>query len=123
MEREPEHPSPALPCCAGEGEVVLVLCSCPDENVAASIARALVTERLAACVNRVTGVSSTYTWQDAIHDHAEVLLVVKTVRDRFEALRERIVALHPYELPEVIAVDVAAGLPAYLAWVVAETRA
>ena len=118
------HGTPFQPSTEGAGtEVVLVLCTCPDEAVARKIARALVEERLAACANRVTGVASTYRWQEAIHDHAEVLLLVKTVRERFDALRERIVALHPYELPEVIAVDVAAGLPAYLAWVAEQSRA
>lgn len=102
-------------------DVLLVLCTCPDEAVAGRIARTLVDERLAACVNRVPGVRSTYRWQGAVHDDGEVLLLIKTTAERFEALRDRIVALHPYELPEVIAVKIAAGLDRYLAWVAAET--
>ena len=103
--------------------VLVVFCTCPDEASAARIAHALVEERLAACVNRVPGLRSTYRWKDAVHEDSEVLLVIKTAEDRFEALRERVVALHPYELPEVIAVKVAAGLAPYLRWVVAEATA
>jgi periplasmic divalent cation tolerance protein len=102
--------------------VQLVLCTLPDRAVGQRIAKVLVEERLAACVNVLPGVESTYRWQDAVETAEETLLLIKTTRDRFGALRERIVALHPYELPEVIAVDVAAGLPAYLQWVVAGTR-
>jgi len=102
--------------------VLVVFCTCPDEASAARIAHALVEERLAACVNRVPGLRSTYRWKDAVHEDSEVLLVIKTAEDRFEALRERVVALHPYELPELIAVKVAAGLAPYLRWIEVETR-
>ena len=94
----------------------LVLCTCPDDAVAARIARCLVEERLAACVNRIAGVHSTYAWQGTLHDDAEVLLLIKTERARFDAVRERVLALHPYELPELIAVDVTGGLERYLGW-------
>ena len=80
-----------------------------------------VEERLAACVNRLPGVRSTYRWEGAVHEDSEVLLVIKTAEDRFEALRERVVALHPYELPELVAVKVAAGLAPYLRWVERES--
>lgn len=102
--------------------VRLVLCTVPDREVGLRIARALVEDSLAACVNVVPGLHSVYRWQDAVESADEALLLVKTTQDRLDALRERLVALHPYELPEVIAVDVAAGLPAYLDWVVAGTR-
>ena len=101
---------------------ILVFCTCPDEAVADRIADALVAERLAACVNRLAGVASTYRWKDEVHHDHECLLLIKTTIERFAALRERIVALHPYELPEVIAVDVVRGLPSYLDWIAAETR-
>jgi periplasmic divalent cation tolerance protein len=97
-------PTPALFC----------LSTCPDAETAARIARALVAERLAACVNRVPGVTSTYRWQGEVHDAAEVLLLIKTTRERFDALRDRLVELHPYEVPELIALDIADGLPVYL---------
>jgi|SRR5678816_3075246 len=101
---------------------ILVLCTCPDEAAADRIAGALVEERLAACVNRLAGVVSTYRWEGEVRRGNESLLLIKTTVERFAALRERIVALHPYELPEVIAVDVVRGLPSYLDWIAAETR-
>jgi len=100
---------------------LLALCSCPDDDVADRIAAALVEERLAACVNRIGGIASTYRWKGSVQRDNEVLLLIKTTRARFDALRERIVFLHPYELPEVIAVDIALGLPPYLEWIAAET--
>ena len=103
--------------------VLVVFCTCPDEASAARIAHALVEERLAACVNRLPGVRSTYRWKDVVHEDSEVLLVVKTAEGRFEALRERVMALHPYELPELVAVKVAAGSAPYLRWVERESGA
>jgi periplasmic divalent cation tolerance protein len=100
---------------------LLVLCTCPDDSVADRIAGALVEERLAACVNRLPGVASTYRWNGKVCRDNECLLLIKTVIERFDALRERIVGLHPYELPEVIAVDIALGHAPYLAWIAAET--
>ncbi|MDE1886047.1 MAG: divalent-cation tolerance protein CutA [Xanthomonadaceae bacterium] len=100
---------------------VVIFCTCPDEASAARIAEALVSEHLAACVNRMSGIASTYRWEGAIHTDGEVLLLIKSVRERFEALRARIVALHPYELPEVIAVDIALGHAPYLDWIARET--
>jgi len=102
-------------------DAILVLSTCPDEDVGARIAATLVEERLAACVNRVPGIASTYRWQGKVCNDAEQLLLIKTTRARFDALRERIVALHPYELPEVIAVDIASGLAPYLAWIESAT--
>lgn len=100
---------------------LLVLGTCPDADTAARIARMLVEERLAACVNRVSGVASTYRWKGEIQDDAEVLLLIKTRRERFDALRTRWIELHPYEVPELIALDIAEGLPAYLDWIGNET--
>jgi periplasmic divalent cation tolerance protein len=74
-------------------------------------------------VNRLPGVASTYRWRGEIHEDAEVLLVIKTTRERFDALRERLVELHPYELPELVAIEIAEGLPAYLDWLARETTA
>ena len=100
---------------------IVVLCTCPDDAAADRIASALVAERLAACVNRIPGIMSTYRWKGAVCRDDEFLLVIKTTRERFDAVRGRIVALHPYELPEVIAVDIAHGHAPYLAWIEAET--
>ena len=93
------------------------LCTCPDAAVAARIAEALVDERLAACVNVLPGVESVYRWDGRVERAGEVLLVIKTVRARLDALTARVVELHPYECPEVVALDIAGGLPAYLAWI------
>ena len=95
---------------------VIVHCSCPDAETAARIARALVEERLAACVQVVPCVVSTYRWQGAVHCADEVLLLIKTTRARLDALTARLPALHPYEVPELLAVDAADGLPQYLEW-------
>ena len=101
---------------------VIIFCTCPDESAAERIASALVDKRLAACVNRVPGIVSTYRWQGNVCRDDEVLLLIKTTSERFDAVREHIVSLHPYELPEIVAVDVARGLPAYLDWIARETQ-
>jgi periplasmic divalent cation tolerance protein len=80
------------------------------------IATVLVERGLAACVNVVPGVVSIYRWKGAVERELEVLMVIKTRADRFEALREALVSLHPYEVPELIALPVEAGHPPYLAW-------
>lgn len=80
------------------------------------IARALVERRLAACVNVVPGVVSIYRWKGAVEREEEHLLVIKTRTERLPALREALVALHPYEVPELVALDVEDGHPPYLAW-------
>lgn len=102
---------------------LVVFSTFPDEAAAASAARLLVEEHLAACVSRVPGVVSTYHWDEAVHEEAEVLLVIKTTCERFEALRERLLAVHPYELPEIIAVEARAGHAPYLEWIASSTRA
>lgn len=99
---------------------LLCLTTCPDFDTAQRIANALVEERLAACVNFLPGMHSTYRWQGKVQHAGEVLLLIKTTRVRMPAVQERIVALHPYELPEVLTVE-AGGLPAYLQWIARET--
>ena len=103
--------------------VLQVHVTVPDRECAESIARALVTERLAACVNIVPGIQSIYRWDGELHADAEVLCLIKTEAGRFAELAARVKALHPYALPEIIAVEIAAGSPAYLDWVAAETAA
>jgi periplasmic divalent cation tolerance protein len=97
--------------------VHVVLVTAPDLAVGARLGRSLVEEGLAACANLVPGVRSIYRWQGEIHDDPEVLLIVKTRASLVEALAARVRALHPYELPEVLALPVAGGSAAYLAWV------
>jgi periplasmic divalent cation tolerance protein len=103
--------------------VFLILSTCPDADTAQRLARTLVEERLAACVNLLPGVVSTYRWQGQVEQATEVQLLAKTTGERREALIARLAGLHPYELPEILAVETAAGLPAYLDWVAADTRA
>ncbi len=97
--------------------ILLCYCTCPDAGSGQVLADALVGEGLAACVNRLPGISSTYRWQGKVMTDSEVLLLIKTTESRFAALRERVLALHPYELPELIAVPVGLGHAAYLDWV------
>ncbi|MBO9664354.1 divalent-cation tolerance protein CutA [Dokdonella sp.] len=100
---------------------VVALCSCPDSETAARIARVLVEERLAACVQALPGIVSTYRWQGAVQQETEVLLLIKTTRERFDELKARLPDLHPYDVPELIAVDAIDGLGAYLDWIAAAT--
>jgi periplasmic divalent cation tolerance protein len=99
---------------------VVALSTAPSEEKAAELARALVEERLAACVNIVPRVRSIYRWNGELCDDAEVLCVIKTRKDRVEALRLRLPALHPYEVPELVVLEIAAGHAPYLAWIDAQ---
>jgi len=103
-------------------QALLVLTNLADMASAQALARALVERRLAACVNVLPAVQSIYRWNGAVEEAAEVTLLIKTTAARYAELEQAIRALHPYELPEVIAVPVSAGLPAYLGWIAQETR-
>jgi periplasmic divalent cation tolerance protein len=100
---------------------LLVFTNLPDRNAAIELARALVEKRLAACVNVLTGCTSVYRWKGEVEHADEVPVLVKTRAARYEELEAAIRALHPYELPEVIAVPIGRGLPEYLDWVAEET--
>jgi periplasmic divalent cation tolerance protein len=102
-------------------DALVVLVTTPSAERAAEIARAVVGERLAACGNVVPGLRSIYRWEGKVQEDEEALLVLKTTRGRFEALRDRVLALHPYEVPEVLALSVEAGSARYLAWIAGET--
>jgi len=112
-----------MPATETPNDVLVALCTFPNGEKAAEVARAIVEQRLAACVNLLPGVRSIYSWKGELCDDAEVLAVIKTSADRFPAMRERIVELHPYDCPEVIATEVCAGHDAYLEWVRENTRA
>jgi periplasmic divalent cation tolerance protein len=101
--------------------IQLLFCTCPDSSAAERLAEALVARRLAACVNILPGLTSVYRWQGVVERSSEHLLLIKSTSDRYDALEAAIRELHPYELPEVIAVEAAAGLPAYLAWIAEST--
>ncbi len=95
----------------------LVLCTCPDVATAEQLSEQIVTERLAACVNLLSGVRSIYLWDGALQRDNEVLLLIKTTAARFDALKQWIAHHHPYTTPELIAVPIVAGLQDYLDWV------
>ncbi len=97
-------------------EKVIVLCSCADLDAARRIANALVEERLAACASIVPAVESVYRWREKIERANETLLLIKTTSACFAALQEKILALHSYETPEIIALPIVAGLEKYLHW-------
>ncbi len=101
-------------------DALVVLVTAPSAEKAAELARALVEERLAACGNVVPGLRSVYRWEGRVQDDAEALLLLKTTRARFRALRDRVLALHPYDVPEVLALPVEAGAAPYLAWLRAQ---
>jgi periplasmic divalent cation tolerance protein len=103
--------------------VLLVLTNLPDHEAAVALARTLVERRLAACVNVLGECTSVYRWQGKIEEAAEVPVLIKTSADAYPALERSLRELHPYELPEIVAVPLAHGLPDYLGWVLAETRA
>ena len=98
-------------------DVVLVWTTMPDDGRADELARALVEERLAACVNVHGPMVSTYRWKRRVERDAERQIVIKTTRDRVSALESRLRSLHPYELPEFLVVSVEGGSEAYLQWV------
>jgi len=102
---------------------LLVLTNLPDRAAAERLADMLVAKNLAACVNLLAPCRSVYRWKGALQHDEEHPLLIKTTAERYGALEEALRAAHPYELPEIIAVPVERGLPAYLDWVAAETKA
>ncbi|HMK42735.1 MAG TPA: divalent-cation tolerance protein CutA [Dissulfurispiraceae bacterium] len=97
-------------------DYLVVYVTAPNEDEAAKIAKILIEERLAGCVNIVRSLRSIYRWQGAIEDESEVLMICKTRRTLFEALEARVKTLHSYSVPEVIALPIVAGSREYLAW-------
>src|SRR5438067_465846 len=104
-------------------KTLLVITNLPDRASADKLAAALIEQRVAACVNVLAPARSVYRWQGAVETAEEYPLLIKTAEDRYAALEIAIRAGHPYTLPEIIAVNVERGLPAYLDWVETETRA
>jgi periplasmic divalent cation tolerance protein len=101
---------------------LLVLTNLPDRDAAERLAGALVEQRVAACVNILAPCKSVYRWKGAVQREEEHPVLIKTTAERYPALEAALRAAHPYELPEIIAVPIERGLPAYLAWVDAETK-
>ena len=105
-----------------EMQFIDVLVTCPDRASAEAIARACVSERLAACANIGSGMTSIYWWKDVVEQAEETPLLLKTRAGLFERLSQRVKALHPYDVPCIIATELAAVEPDYAAWLEAETR-
>ena len=102
-------------------DILLVFTNLPDDASAEELAHLIIETRTAACVNRLAPCISTYRWKDNIETATEVPLMIKTTRAAYSPLEKLIRKAHPYELPEIVAVPVTAGLPAYLDWVSGET--
>jgi periplasmic divalent cation tolerance protein len=94
----------------------VVLCTAPDNATAHKLAEAIVNEQLAACVNILPNIQSVYRWQEVVQIDAEVLLIIKTNAAHYRKLERALQEQHPYDVPEIIALPIAAGLPAYLSW-------
>lgn len=102
-------------------QILAVLTNMPDAETADRVARELVSRRLAACVNILPAVQSVYRWNGAVEEASEIPLLIKTSAARYAELEAAMKVLHPYEVPELIAMPITAGLPAYLGWVASET--
>ncbi len=103
-------------------EAILVLTNMPDEQSARALARRLVELKLAACVNILPGVQSLYRWQGEIEEAVEITMLIKTTHGRYAEIELAIKENHPYQVPEIIAMPVIEGLPAYLGWIAQETK-
>ncbi|WP_454454937.1 divalent-cation tolerance protein CutA [Thauera phenylacetica] len=113
--------SATAPTPSDDPRVLLVFSNMPDQDSASALAAALVEARLVACVNVLAACTSVYRWQGVVETATEVPVLMKTTVTRYAALEAAIRARHPYELPEIVAVPVEHGLPAYLDWVTDET--
>ena len=102
-------------------DAIVVLCTCPDQTSADLLCEQLLNQRLAACINIVPGARSIYRWNGRVHTGDEVVLIIKTTDARLAGLTRRLQALHPFDVPELVALPVSGGLLAYLAWLDAAT--
>jgi len=105
-----------------DGSAIIILITAASSEEAGTIATALVEEKLAACVNIIPGISSTYWWEGKVCHEEEVLLIAKTMRSLFSSIRDRVRSLHSYQVPEIISFPIAEGLPEYLRWIEEVTR-
>jgi periplasmic divalent cation tolerance protein len=104
-------------------EPILVITNFPDRVSALALAQKLVDEQLAACVNVLADCASVYRWQEKIENASEVPVFIKTLAQHYPKVEQAVKAMHPYELPEIIAVPISNSLPAYVQWIAAETLA
>ena len=102
-------------------DAIVVLCTCPDQTSADLISELLLKQQLAACITQLPGVTSIYRWQGKVERATEIQLIIKSRQPHFATLQDCIVAHHPYDVPELLALPVNTGLPAYLDWLREET--
>lgn len=100
---------------------IMVICNCPDHQVAEQLAETLVGERLAACINIMPEMKSVYRWQSQVENDLEVQIQIKTTAALYDKLQQRIEVLHPYEVPEIIATPILRGSPNYMQWITENT--
>ena len=100
-------------------DIQLIITNVPNRDVASQLASRLVESQLAACVNILAPCSSVYMWRNSLQTAEEILLLIKALKENYRAIEKEIQSLHPYELPEIIAVPIADGLPQYLNWIAA----
>ena len=103
-------------------DVKIVMCAFPNVEQARQIGTVLVETQLAACVNLIPGIRSIYRWEAKVEEQEEVLAFFKTTLARYPELQQTLVEMHPYEIPELVVLDLAEGLPAYLQWVLSSTQ-
>jgi len=108
--------------CHFSENIAVVLVTVPNVEVAYSIAKTIVKEKIAACVNVIPEIRSIYTWEEDVCDEPEALMIIKTRRQLFEKLKERVTELHPYDVPEIIALPLVDGIKDYLSWVLEVTQ-
>jgi periplasmic divalent cation tolerance protein len=100
-----------------DNEYLVIFCTVPDEDIARKISNDLVNEKLAACCNIVRGIRSIYTWKNQICDDSEQLLIIKTKKNAYKKLEDKINNIHPYDVPEIIAISIDKGSEKYLKWI------
>ena len=105
-----------------ESQYLVVLVTTPTKEVGEEIAQKLVASKLAACVNLLPGITSIYDWEDQIHQDTEILLIIKTRATCFEALSETVQKIHPYDVPEIVALPITSGSKNYLDWITSVTQ-
>lgn len=98
-------------------QTIITLCTCPDKDTAEKVARLLVEENLAACVNILPNIKSIYSWQGQIETAEEHLLIIKSPLGSYQAIENAILSQHPYELPEIIAIPIEHGFSEYINWI------
>lgn len=106
---------------AQESDCRVVLCTCPDEDTARRLAGGVVEERLAACVNILPAMRSVFRWQGMVQEEREALMIIKTIAPRYAELETWLLANHPYDVPEILALPVAGGSATYLDWMTEES--